>query len=256
MNKKSADASSKILVCDYESEISDKLLSKTDESPWEALLRRTIDLGVSSAVLLLSAPLMLLIAVIIRLDSPGPALFRQTRMTKTRRRAKNLSAVLDDQRRQHMAGRPFTFVKFRTMYVDAKQRFPELYAYNYSDDELDTFKFKVLNDPRVTRVGSWLRRTSLDELPNFWNVLKGDMTLVGPRPEIPEMSDYYSGEQLTKFNVKAGVTGPAQVEGRGDLSFKDTVNYDVEYVHKRSLWQDIAILAKTIKAVIIGKGAF
>jgi lipopolysaccharide/colanic/teichoic acid biosynthesis glycosyltransferase len=256
MNKKPGNVSTKMLVCDYESDIPDSLPNTTDESPSDEFLRRIIDVVVSLTVLLISAPLMLFIAILIRLDSPGPALFRQTRMTKTRRRARKQTAVLDDQRRQSMAGRPFTFVKFRTMYVDAKQRFPELYAYNYSDDELDTFKFKVVNDPRVTRVGSWLRRTSLDELPNFWNVLKGDMTLVGPRPEIPEMSSYYSGEQLKKFAVKAGVTGPAQVEGRGDLSFKDTVNHDVNYVHNRTLWQDFVILVKTIKVVLLGKGAF
>lgn len=228
-----------------------------------SFFRRALDIVVASFMLILTAPLMLLIALIIRLDSPGPALFFQTRMTRCRRGARyrrphstNGPATSECRRSEGMAGRPFRFVKFRTMYVDARERFPELYAYNYSQDEIQRVKFKVTNDPRVTRAGRFLRKTTLDELPNFWNVLTGDMTLCGPRPEIPEMSRYYSPQQLTKFRVQAGITGPAQVSGRGDLSFQDTANMDAEYAVSRTFKGDLAILWKTIAAVILKRGAF
>ena len=160
------------------------VLASSDPS----LVHRLAEMAFAVMVLVLAAPLMLLIALIIRLDGPGPVLFFQKRLGKN--------------------GRPFTFVKFRTLYADARQRFPELYAYQYSHEELADLKFKIDNDPRVTRCGVWLRKSSLDELPNFWNVLTGDMALVGPRPEIPEMLRYYHGEMLMKFSVRPGVTGP------------------------------------------------
>lgn len=230
-------------------------------------LRRTLDITVSLSVLTLCMPLLVLIAVIIRLDSPGPALFWQIRMTRNRRASRrpplqklvNRAASDGDQterRDRAMAGRPFRFVKFRTMYVDARQRFPELYAYDYSREEIQHIKFKVTDDPRVTRAGRFLRKSSLDELPNFWNVLTGEMTLCGPRPEIPEMSPYYNAHQLKKFQVHSGVTGPAQVNGRGDLSFQDTANMDADYVTNRTLRGDLKILWKTVYAIIRGSGAF
>lgn len=227
------------------------------EAPAQRHVRRALDIVISLVALIVSAPIMLVIAVIIRLDSPGPALFRQVRMTKDRRNRKELSVAIEgpERRRVLYAGRPFKFTKFRTMYVDAKERFPELYAYQYSDEEIQTIKFKVSDDPRVTRVGRWLRKTSLDELPNFWNVLIGDMTLCGPRPEIPEMSPYYSQDQLRKFQVQAGLTGPAQVGGRGDLSFQETVDMDAEYVTSRSLRGDLKILWQTVVAVVKQRGA-
>jgi lipopolysaccharide/colanic/teichoic acid biosynthesis glycosyltransferase len=155
-----------------------------------------------------------------------------------------------------MAGQPFTFFKFRTMHVDARARFPELYAYRYSEEEIRTLKFKLIDDPRLTRFGRWVRRTSIDELPNFLNVLRGDMTLVGPRPEIPEMSRYYTAAQRLKFSVPAGITGPAQVNGRGQLSFQETVAFDLDYVRNRSLRGDLRLLWQTAKAVICGHGAY
>jgi lipopolysaccharide/colanic/teichoic acid biosynthesis glycosyltransferase len=115
----------------------------------------------------LTLPLMLLVALIVRLDSPGPVVFRQVRIGRN--------------------GRLFRFAKFRTLYVDARERWPHLYAYRYTADEVAALHFKLRNDPRVTRVGRWLRTSTLDELPNLWNVLVGDVALVGPRPEIPEM---------------------------------------------------------------------
>lgn len=200
------------------------------------VLQRVFEVVVASIALVAFLPVMLVIAALIRLDSPGPVLFRQQRVGK--------------------GGRLFTFVKFRTLYVDARQRFPELYAYRYSPEELSTLKFKVDNDPRVTRRGAWLRRTSLDELPNFWNVLTGDMALVGPRPEIPEMLPYYHDEMLLKFSVRPGVTGPAQVSGRGRLGFYETVQYDLAYVRDRSWGHDLKMIWTTVRKVLAQDGAF
>lgn len=225
-----------------------------EESRGEYFVRRTFDIFISLSVLILTMPIMIGIAILIRLDSPGPALFWQVRMTKKFGDLKNTGAGKD--RSGAMAGHPFKFVKFRTMYIDAKERFPELYKYNYTHEEISTIKFKVDNDPRVTSIGLFLRKSSLDELPNFWNVLTGDMTLVGPRPEIPEMSRYYTDEQLKKFAVPAGVTGLAQVKGRGHLSFQDTANLDALYAMTHSLKGDIEILWGTVLAVVTGKGAF
>jgi lipopolysaccharide/colanic/teichoic acid biosynthesis glycosyltransferase len=202
----------------------------------ESFARRAFEVVVASIAIVLTLPAMLLIALLIRLDSPGPVLFFQTRIGK--------------------GGRPFKFVKFRTLYADARQRFPELYAYQYSLEQLQDLKFKVDEDPRVTRRGALLRRTSLDELPNFWNVLTGDMALVGPRPEIPEMMPYYRDEMLLKFSVRPGVTGPAQVSGRGRLTFYDTVHHDLDYVAHRSFKRDLKIIFTTIRKVVTQDGAF
>tara|TARA_R110002049_G_scaffold15010_5_gene62213 strand:+ start:492 stop:1280 length:789 start_codon:yes stop_codon:yes gene_type:complete len=223
----------------------------------QTFFRRSLDIVVSVLALTVGLPIMIIIAIIIKLDSPGPALFRQTRMTRDRRRSNTLAVAIEgeDRRTVYYAGRPFTFLKFRTMYVDARERFPELYAYDYTDEEIQTIRFKVSNDPRVTRVGRWLRKSSLDELPNFWNVLTGDMTLCGPRPEIPEMSPYYTTRQLKKFQVLAGLTGPAQVGGRGDLAFQETADIDTDYVETRSVKGDLKILWQTVVAVIQRKGA-
>jgi lipopolysaccharide/colanic/teichoic acid biosynthesis glycosyltransferase len=200
------------------------------------LLVRLVEIIVALVMLIIFAPVMLIEAIIIRRGSPGPALFFQTRVGAS--------------------GVPFRFVKFRTLYHDARERFPELYVYRYEPHELDTFKFKIEDDPRVSVEGKWLRKTSLDELPNFWNVLKGDMALVGPRPEIPEMLPYYSGKTLLKFTVRPGITGLAQISGRGRLSFKDTVALDVDYVYRRSLLLDLQIIAKTIYLCLTRDGAF
>lgn len=209
--------------------------------PWvrgcrPSVAQRLFEISVASVALVLALPLMLLIALIIRLDSPGPVLFRQQRVGQ--------------------GGLLFPFIKFRTLYADARQRFPELYAYQYSAQQLSDLKFKVDDDPRVTRVGVWLRKSSLDELPNFWNVLTGEMALVGPRPEIPEMLPYYQGEMLLKYSVRPGVTGPAQISGRGRLGFFETVKHDLDYVRDRSFWYDIRVMLTTIKKVVLRDGAF
>jgi lipopolysaccharide/colanic/teichoic acid biosynthesis glycosyltransferase len=200
------------------------------------LLTRAIELVLAAVLLLLALPLMLLVAAIVKLDSPGPAVFRQPRIGRN--------------------GRMFRFAKFRTLYADARERWPDLYAYRYSADEVAALHFKLKDDPRVTRVGKWLRKSTLDELPNLWNVLTGDVAFVGPRPEIPEMLPYYDRDQLVKFSVRPGVTGLAQVCGRGDLSFRDTVAFDVEYVRRRALRLDIEILMRTVGCIAVRKGAF
>lgn len=201
--------------------------------PW---LWRAFEIFIAAVVLVLTAPIMAVLATLIRLDTPGRALFLQKRLG--------------------LNGKPFTFVKFRTLFADARQRFPELYAYQYSPEQLQTLCFKVEKDPRVTRQGRWMRSSTLDELPNFWNVLTGDMTLIGPRPEIPEMLPYYHGEMLDKFTVRPGITGMAQISGRGRLGFYETVRLDVEYVRRRSWILDLKILAQTIYRVVMRDGAF
>ena len=201
--------------------------------PWAM---RACEIVVAAVMLMLTLPLMLVVAAIVKFDSPGPVIFRQVRVGRN--------------------GRLFRFAKFRTLYVDARQRWPHLYAYRYTAEEVAQFHFKLKNDPRVTRVGRWLRKSTLDELPNLWNVLTGEVALVGPRPEIPEMLPYYTEETLAKFSVRPGVTGLAQVRGRGDLSFLDTVACDVEYVRTHSLRLDVEILVRTLVCTVLRKGAF
>jgi lipopolysaccharide/colanic/teichoic acid biosynthesis glycosyltransferase len=201
-----------------------------------SLVRRIVESAIAAAVLLICFPVMMLVALAIRLNSPGPVLFRHKRVGR--------------------GGRLFNFVKFRTLYHDARQRFPELYQYQYTPEEIEALAFKVPNDPRVTSIGEWLRRTTLDELPNFWNVVTGDMALVGPRPEIPEMLPYYRDEHLIKFSVPPGVTGLAQISGRGRLRFLETARLDADYAANRSLRLDLRILARTISLVLRQDGAF
>ncbi len=198
--------------------------------------KRAVDLLVSTVALAITLPIIAVLSIITRLDSPGPAIFRQLRVGQN--------------------GRVFTFFKFRTMYVDAKERFPELYAYKYTPEEWEQLFYKLPEDPRLTRFGRWLRKTTLDELPNLFNVVRGDMSLVGPRPELPEYVMYYSPEQLLKFSVKSGVTGLAQVSGRGTLPVQDQIDADMEYVSKRSFWFDMSILLRTVRMVLLRHGAF
>lgn len=186
--------------------------------------------------LLLYSPLIVLIAIWIKFDSPGKIIFSQSRVGQNRR--------------------VFTFYKFRTMWEDADKKFPELYKYEFSNSEIKNMKFKVENDPRVTKAGRYLRKTSLDELPNLINVLKGDMNFIGPRPEIPEMIKYYLPWQMDKFSVKPGITGLAQINGRGLLTFQETIDYDIMYVNKRNFSLDFYIFWKTIAVVLKSLGAF
>jgi lipopolysaccharide/colanic/teichoic acid biosynthesis glycosyltransferase len=197
---------------------------------------RVFECAVAASGLLLTWPVMLVVALVVRRDSPGPALFRQWRVGR--------------------GGQLFRFTKFRTFHVDARERFPDLYAYQYTPEQIDRLCFKIPGDPRITRAGEWLRRSTLDELPNLWHVLTGEMALVGPRPEIPEMLPYYRDEHLLKFAVRPGITGLAQISGRGRLRFLETAELDAEYVRSRSLWLDLRILARTFCLILRQDGAF
>ncbi|CAN5599833.1 exopolysaccharide biosynthesis polyprenyl glycosylphosphotransferase [soil metagenome] len=201
-----------------------------------AFLQRLIEIIVAASALVITSPVMLWIALLIWRGTPGKVLFFQERIGASQK--------------------PFRFVKFRTLYADARARFPHLYAYRYTPEDLQHLRFKVENDPRVTPQGVWMRKSTLDELPNFWNVLTGDMALVGPRPEIPEMLPYYSDEMLLKFTVRPGITGMAQVAGRGRLGFHETVELDVQYVKNRSMFLDLKILFTTVVKIITRDGAF
>lgn len=192
---------------------------------------------ISLVALLFASPLILLMMVAVRIDSPGPALFVQNRIAMGARR-------------------PFRFVKLRTMYIDARQRWPDLYDTNFTPDQLPQVRLTLKEDPRVTPLGKFLRKTSLDELPNFWNVVIGDMRLVGPRPETWDMLAHYDARTLQKFDVKPGITGYAQVLGRGDLTFTETVELDLAYVREASLKTDLWCIKETIVAVFLQRGAY
>lgn len=195
-------------------------------------IKRAIDVAGSLAGLLLTAPVLAVLAVAIKLDSPGPVLFVQERIGKD--------------------GRPFRMLKLRTMVEGAEKMLPEL----VNLDSLPSPAFKLRDDPRVTRLGRFLRRTSLDELPQLWNVLMGDMSLVGPRPEETRIVRLYSDWHRQRLAVKPGLTGPMQVNGRGDLDLDERVRLELDYIQNYSLWRDIVILARTIAAVVSGRGAY
>jgi exopolysaccharide biosynthesis polyprenyl glycosylphosphotransferase len=203
-----------------------------DVSRSTLLLKRSADVALSLAGLLVLAPLLVAIGIAVRLDSRGPALFRQTRAGQD--------------------GRTFRMLKFRTMVREAEARLPDLVALDRLPDPM----FKLRDDPRVTRVGRVLRRTSLDELPQLVNVLRGDMSLVGPRPEQVELVDRYEPEHRFRLLVRPGLTGPMQVFGRGELTFEERLAVEREYIENLSLGRDARILALTVSAVVHGKGAF
>jgi lipopolysaccharide/colanic/teichoic acid biosynthesis glycosyltransferase len=199
---------------------------------WKRVIKRTIDIAGALVGLLVAIPLVAIAAVAIKLDSPGPVFYWQVRIGEN--------------------GRPFRIAKLRSMVVDAEAQLDQLVDF----DELSAEPaFKLANDPRVTRVGRVLRRTSLDEAPQFYNVLRGDMSLVGPRPEEARVVRLYSDHQRRRLAVKPGVTGPMQVSGRGALSFSERLALELEYIDHFSLWRDFVILAQTLPVVMLGKGA-
>jgi lipopolysaccharide/colanic/teichoic acid biosynthesis glycosyltransferase len=188
-------------------------------------VKRSVDIALAGGGLLLLAPLFTVIPILIRLDSKGPAVFRQTRIGKN--------------------GRPFTFFKFRSMFVGADVLKPTLLALNEADYPL----FKIRNDPRITRVGRLLRKTSFDELPQLWNVLRGDMTLIGPRPHLPEEVEHYTEGQKARLSVTPGITCLWQVSRRVGENFEEWIEMDLEYIRRRSWRTDLFILWKTFLVV-------
>ncbi len=202
---------------------------------WHQLvLKRILDIVISALALVLSAPLFLAIAIAIRLESRGPVIFRQRRLGRH--------------------GKPFACYKFRSMYPDAEERLradPELYRTYVEND----YKLPEALDTRVTRVGRFLRRTSLDELPQLWNVLRGEMSLVGPRPIVPDEIRHYNGEAPLFLTLKPGITGAWQVNGRSTLQYPERAAVELGYVEGWSLISDIVILFRTIPAIIAGRGA-
>jgi lipopolysaccharide/colanic/teichoic acid biosynthesis glycosyltransferase len=228
-------------------------------------LYRILEIAIALIGITVSLPVMAVVALCIRLESPGPALFLHRRTSRSRaipgRDAQNENGLIAppggfQPGQLYYVPTTFHFVKFRTMYSDARERFPELYAYQYEQDEFHRRKFKDEEDPRVTRRGHWLRRLTLDELPNLFCVLAGSMRLVGPRPELPDVLKYYPPEQMYKFSVKPGVTGLAQINGRGNLNWGETISWDMEYVRTRSVALDLKIIILTLWYVIVRRGAF
>jgi lipopolysaccharide/colanic/teichoic acid biosynthesis glycosyltransferase len=203
-----------------------------DVSRSTMFLKRVLDLVGASVGLILFAPLFPLIALAIKLDSRGPIFFSQARAG------------------QH--GRPYRMRKFRTMVAEAEDLLSDLIDF----DLLEQPVFKLVDDPRVTRVGRFLRRTSLDELPQLWNVLRGDMSLVGPRPEQLDLVTRYADEHRFRLAVKPGITGPMQVYGRGRLTFPERLSVEREYIENLSLGRDLRILALTPAAVFTRTGAY
>ncbi len=216
--------------------------------------KRISDIVVSSLLVVLSLPLMALVAVLIRLESPGPAVFRQKRVGMNRRRGNGHGVRGDhetiDRRNGNLGGRPFTMYKFRSMVKEAEAMLPCLVDLGALSEPV----FKLDDDPRVTRVGKILRKASLDELPQLFNILKGDMTLVGPRPEAMNVVELYGEEHKRRLQVKPGLTGLQQISCRGTRSMQDRLKYDLHYIKHRSLLFDLKILLKTVFVVLAGTG--
>jgi lipopolysaccharide/colanic/teichoic acid biosynthesis glycosyltransferase len=199
----------------------------------QLIIKRFVDVVGASLALVLALPVMLLVAAVVKLDSKGPIFFRQNRVGR--------------------GGGLFKIFKFRTMVAGAEERREELLGQSiYADRRL----FKVVRDPRLTRLGGWLRRTSLDELPQLFNVLKGEMSLVGPRPPIPSEVDLYEAHHYARFDVKPGITGPWQVGGRNRITdFEQIVALETRYIRDWSLLGDILILVRTCWVVLGMRGA-
>lgn len=209
--------------------------------PYYQTAKRILDLTICIMLLPFSLPIALIVAVLIRLDSPGPALFVQERAGKD--------------------GRAFRMYKFRTMYHnidrDSHRSFMKAYVNGQIKANAHTGEtiFKPSHESQVTRVGRILRKTSLDELPQIWNVINGDMSLVGPRPNVIWEVEEYKGWHNERLEVYPGITGLAQVRGRSGILFDEIVQYDIEYLERRSMAFDLKILWWTITSVVLGKGA-
>jgi exopolysaccharide biosynthesis polyprenyl glycosylphosphotransferase len=206
-------------------------LTRTPTDVLALAVKRAFDVLVSATALLVASPVLALVAIAIRVETPGPVLFRQRRVGRN--------------------GRLFEILKFRSMHVDAECRLDALRAQN----EMSGPVFKMRHDPRVTRVGRFIRRTSLDEFPQFWNVLRGDMSVVGPRPPLPSEVRQYQRWQRRRLSVKPGITCIWQISGRNEVDFDRWMELDLEYIDHWSLWGDVRIALKTIPAILGARGA-
>lgn len=196
-------------------------------------IKRIFDIVASFAALLILSPLFLVIAILIKLEDPkGPVFYSQIRVGRN--------------------GKKFRMYKFRSMCVDADKKLKDLLAKN----EVEGAMFKMKDDPRITRVGKWIRKTSVDELPQLWNVLHGDMALVGPRPPLPRETATYSEYDKQRLYVQPGCTGLWQVSGRNDVGFHEMVALDIQYIKSRNLWVDVKIMFKTVGIMIHPNGAY
>jgi lipopolysaccharide/colanic/teichoic acid biosynthesis glycosyltransferase len=216
-----------------------RLYVKSKRSLWlllvsgRAWVKRALDVVASGLFLLLGSPLFLLIALLIKLEDRGPIFFAHTRVGKF--------------------GRHFKMFKFRSMCVDAEARMKELLARNQHREGIT---FKIKDDPRITRVGRWLRKLSLDELPQFYNVLRGDMSIVGPRPPVPREVAMYTLADRRRLAVAPGITCLWQIGGRSEIDFSGQVALDVQYIEAQDIWTDLTIIFKTVPAVLNSKGAY
>jgi exopolysaccharide biosynthesis polyprenyl glycosylphosphotransferase len=199
-------------------------------------LKRALDLVVGAAALVVLAPVLAACAIAIKLDSPGPVLFRQRRVGR------------DDRR--------FEVFKFRSMYVDADRLKDDVARLNFHGGGNDVGMFKIREDPRITRVGRFLRRYSLDELPQLFNILRGEMSFVGPRPLIETEDRQIEGRFRRRLSLTPGLTGLWQAHGRSDIPFEQMVNLDYLYVTNWSLWGDVKLVMRTVSAVVRGSGAY
>ncbi|MBR2509967.1 MAG: sugar transferase [Lentisphaeria bacterium] len=198
-----------------------------------AFFKRLMDIILAFAALILGSPVLLITALLVKITSPGPIIFSQVRVGRF--------------------GRHFKFYKFRSMYIDAEARKAELLKHNESGDGVI---FKMKKDPRITPVGRFIRKFSIDELPQLFNVILGDMSLVGPRPPLPSEVRTYTLEERKRLNITPGITCLWQVSGRSELPFSKQIALDKEYIASRSAWKDFLILLKTIPAILTGKGAW
>ena len=229
---------------------------RSSESIWVGvypLAKRALDVVVSAIALLVLSPLYLLIAIAIKLDSPGPVIFRQLRV----RGSQDISGA-------HPERNTFSFLKFRSMYTNADPRIHRDFVRQYINGDAIKINngthhmplFKIRHDPRVTRVGCFIRKTSLDELPQLINVLRGEMSLVGPRPALPYEVEQYDAFDRRRLIPQAGLTGLWQVSGRTTLTFKEMIRLDIQYARQRSLWLDFSILLRTVPTILSRKGAW
>lgn len=195
-------------------------------------IKRISDVVLSALALIVLSPLFLITAIAIKLDSEGPVFYSQLRVGK--------------------GGKTFKMYKFRSMCVDAEKQLDKLKDLNEKDGPV----FKIANDPRVTKVGRIIRKRSIDELPQLINIIKGDMSIVGPRPPLPNEVEQYTTYQMQRLSVKPGLTCYWQISGRSDISFDEWVELDCKYIRESSVWTDIKIILKTVPAVLFGRGAY